>query len=84
MFEITFFFYRFLDLLEDKELNACLMSEDSVVSLPPITNSETTKVILAFYEICFTETPFGKCFGIDEYMPWLTQKRFLPTFEKFL
>ena len=57
------------------------MSEDSVVSLPPITNSETTKVIKAFYEICFTEILFVKCFEIDEYMLSLDQKRFLLTFE---
>ena len=38
------FFFRFLDLIQELELYPCLMSENEVVSLPPVTNSDTTKV----------------------------------------
>eukprot|EP00794_Sanderia_malayensis_P017534 gene17534-19284_t len=36
--------HKYLDLIECKELYPCLISEETVISLPPITNSEKTKV----------------------------------------
>ena len=37
---------RFLDLIKDSSLYPCVMSEDKVVSLPPVTNSDITKVCI--------------------------------------
>ena len=40
-----FLSHRFLDLLEGSNVYPCLLSEDNkVLSLPPVTNSDITKV----------------------------------------
>lgn len=41
-----FYFYRYLDLLKDKTQYPCLIdSAGTVISFPPITNSNNTKVL---------------------------------------
>lgn len=41
------FFYRYLQILQGKELYPCLVdAEGHVISFPPITNSDKTKVCI--------------------------------------
>jgi hypothetical protein len=42
--QIKMFCYRYLYLLEGKPVYPCLMNGGHAISLPPITNSDSTKV----------------------------------------
>lgn len=41
--------HKYLYLLEGKKMYPCLMADEDVISFPPITNSDVTKVRLIFY-----------------------------------
>ena len=44
------FFSRYLQLLQGKEMYPCLVdAEGHVISFPPITNSEKTKVCMSVF-----------------------------------
>jgi hypothetical protein len=51
-----YFPFRYLDLLKGKALYPCLMNSGNVISFPPITNCDGTKVCQLFP---FLETTLG-------------------------
>ena len=52
--QTVFYFDRYLDLLKDKVQYPCLVDgEGHVISFPPITNSDKTKVHVLIYRLIF-------------------------------